>query len=160
MWRLPATPGSGSRAASRLVSVLSAGRLHQLLGGRVRVRGMILGLFNGGISARKLLHLPWNGAREILGCSADFSQAARQYSTSERRKRGFGARNMRMAAKEIRRRERGFKRGEVSAISRSARVLVFSPHEPDFSGHSRRGRIPVGPTKRTTGSAISRGRQV
>jgi len=70
-------------AATGRLSVQSVERLHRLLGGDVRVEGMILRFIADKYDAKNLLCLPPHVAREILKRPADFIQAAKNYCEPE-----------------------------------------------------------------------------
>ena len=66
-----------------LVSLKLIERLHRLLGGDVRVEGMILQFIADKYGARTLLHLPPHVANEILKRPADFIRAAKNHCEPE-----------------------------------------------------------------------------
>jgi hypothetical protein len=70
-------------AATGRLSVQTVERLHRLLGGDVRVEGMILQFIADQYGARKLLHLPPPVAREIMRRPADFIRAAKEHCEPE-----------------------------------------------------------------------------
>lgn len=65
------------------LSVQTVERLHRLLGGDVRVEGMILRFIADHYGAAGLFHLPTKVAKEILKRPADFIQAAKNYCEPE-----------------------------------------------------------------------------
>jgi hypothetical protein len=65
------------------LSVQTVERLHRLLGGDVRVEGMVLRFIADRYGAATLLHLPPPVAREILKRPADFIRAAKQHCEPE-----------------------------------------------------------------------------
>jgi len=72
-----------SNPATGRLSVQTVERLHRLLGGDVRVEGMILTFIKDRYAAATLLHLPPHVAREILKRPADFIRAAKDYCEPE-----------------------------------------------------------------------------
>lgn len=70
-------------AATGRLTVQTVERLHRLLGGDVRVEGMILQFIADKYGARTLLHLPPHVAKEILKRPADFIQAAKNHCEPE-----------------------------------------------------------------------------
>ena len=72
-----------SNPATGRLSVQTVERLHRLLGGDVRVEGMILRFIADKYGAVTLLHLPPNVAKEILKRPADFIQAAKNHCEPE-----------------------------------------------------------------------------
>jgi len=65
------------------LSVQTVERLHRLLGGDVRVEGMILQFIGDKYGAATLLHLPPHVAREILKRPADFIRAVKEHCEPE-----------------------------------------------------------------------------
>ena len=72
-----------SNPATGRLSVQTVERLHRLLGGDVRVEGMILTFIKDRYGVATLLHLPPHVAREILKRPADFIQAAKHHCEPE-----------------------------------------------------------------------------
>ncbi|MGC3956649.1 MAG: hypothetical protein QM813_01335 [Verrucomicrobiota bacterium] len=72
-----------SNPATGRLSVQTVERLHRLLGGDVRVEGMILRFIADHYGAAGLLYLPNNVAKEILKRPADFIQAVKNYCEPE-----------------------------------------------------------------------------
>ena len=72
-----------SNPATGRLTVQTVERLHRLLGGDVRVEGMILRFIADHYGAAGLLYLPTNVAKEILKRPADFIQAAKNYCEPE-----------------------------------------------------------------------------
>jgi len=74
-----------SNPATGRLSVQTVERMHRLLGGDVRVEGMILRIIADRYGAATLLHLAPHVAREILKRPANFVQAAKNYCEPELR---------------------------------------------------------------------------
>jgi len=72
-----------SNPATGRLSVQTVERLHRLLGGDVRVEGMIVKFIADKYGAATLLHLPPHVAREILKRPADFIRAAKNHCEPE-----------------------------------------------------------------------------
>ncbi|TAK98817.1 MAG: hypothetical protein EPO07_11520 [Verrucomicrobia bacterium] len=75
--------GDVSNPATGRLSVQTVERLHRLLGGDVRVEGIILQFIKDRYGAATLLHLPPHIAKEILKRPADFIRAAKQHCEPE-----------------------------------------------------------------------------
>lgn len=77
------TDTSLSNPETGRLSVQTVERLHRLLGGDVRVEGMVLQFIADKYGAKNLLYLPPQVAKEILKRPADFLQAAKNHCEPE-----------------------------------------------------------------------------